>query len=80
MHIPFPKNEFDAVCSNSVLHHIDDFGRAVGEAHRTVRPGGFVFAFDPNLFHPCNGAVSASGQLVLFAQGRQPQRLPVASR
>ncbi len=50
--IPFGENEFDAVCFSGVLHHIADFPRAVREGCRVLRPGGYVFAFDPNLLHP----------------------------
>ncbi|HKP63954.1 MAG TPA: class I SAM-dependent methyltransferase [Polyangiales bacterium] len=50
--LPFPDASFDAVAFSSVLHHIPDFARALIEGARVLRPGGVVFAFDPNLMHP----------------------------
>lgn len=50
--LPFPDASFDCVTFSSVLHHIPDYSRALVEAHRVVRPGGTVFAFDPNVYHP----------------------------
>jgi len=50
--LPFSDGTFDVVAFSSVLHHIPDFERAVREAARVVRPGGAIFAFDPNLLHP----------------------------
>jgi ubiquinone/menaquinone biosynthesis C-methylase UbiE len=49
---PFEPHSFDVVAFSSVLHHIPDFTRALVEAKRLLRPGGKVFAFDPNLRHP----------------------------
>ncbi|HEX3358895.1 MAG TPA: class I SAM-dependent methyltransferase [Tepidisphaeraceae bacterium] len=50
--LPFPEASFDVVAFSSVLHHIPDFRSALHEAMRILRPGGQVFAFDPNLLHP----------------------------
>jgi ubiquinone/menaquinone biosynthesis C-methylase UbiE len=50
--LPFADGTFDVVAFSSVLHHIPDFSRAVTEATRVIRPGGTVFAFDPNVYHP----------------------------
>lgn len=50
--LPMESEQFDIVAFSSVLHHIPDFGRALVEAHRVLKPGGKVFAFDPNLLHP----------------------------
>jgi SAM-dependent methyltransferase len=38
--LPFPDGSFDAVYSFGVLHHTPDMGKAVGEVHRVLRPGG----------------------------------------
>lgn len=38
--LPFPKNEFDLVFSNGVLHHTPDMFRSFEEALRVLRPGG----------------------------------------
>jgi len=50
--LPFENDTFDGIAFSSVLHHIEVYGDAVREAVRVVKPGGFVFAFDPNLLNP----------------------------
>ena len=50
--MPFDDGQFNVVCFSAVLHHIAEFPRAVREGFRVLRPGGYVFAFDPNLLHP----------------------------
>lgn len=50
--LPFEDSSFDIVAFSSVLHHIPDFGLALKEAYRVLKPGGKVFAFDPNRLHP----------------------------
>lgn len=49
--LPFADERFDLVAFSSVLHHIDDFPHAVREAYRVLKPGGRVFAYDPNLLN-----------------------------
>lgn len=62
-HMPVADRQFDLVAFSSVLHHIDNFGQALHEARRVLRPGGYVFAFDPNLLHPA---------MALFRHPRSP--------
>jgi SAM-dependent methyltransferase len=50
--LPFADECFDCVAFSNVLHHIPEFPRALAEAFRVTRPGGAVFAFDPNVLHP----------------------------
>jgi ubiquinone/menaquinone biosynthesis C-methylase UbiE len=50
--LPFADASFDVVAFSSVLHHLPDRPAALREARRVLRPGGWVFAFDPNLLHP----------------------------
>ena len=50
--LPFADETFDIVAFSSVLHHIPDYGLAIAEARRVLKPGGKVFAFDPNILHP----------------------------
>jgi ubiquinone/menaquinone biosynthesis C-methylase UbiE len=42
----FPDASFDVVMSNSIVHHIPDPSRMLGEAWRMVRPGGTLFVRD----------------------------------
>lgn len=42
VHLPFPDDHFDIVCSMGVLHHIADPRPTVAEMHRVLRPGGHV--------------------------------------
>jgi len=50
--LDFAPESFDVVAFSSVLHHLPNRAAALREAHRVLRPGGWVFAFDPNLLHP----------------------------
>jgi SAM-dependent methyltransferase len=75
--IPFPDGAFDAVCFSSVLHHIDDFARAVSEGQRVVRPGGYVFAFDPNLFHPAMALFRCPSSWFYSSKGVSPNERPL---
>jgi SAM-dependent methyltransferase len=52
LRLPIADATADVVAFSSVLHHVDDRRRALAEAHRVLRPGGMIFAFDPNLHHP----------------------------
>jgi SAM-dependent methyltransferase len=61
--LPFRDGSFDAVAFSSVLHHIGDMEGALAAAYRVLRPGGLVFAFDPNLLHPA---------MLLFRHPRSP--------
>jgi SAM-dependent methyltransferase len=65
--LPFDDASFDLVAFSSVLHHIPDFRRPLEEACRVLRPGGHVFAFDPNLLHPA---------MALFRHPRSPLYRP----
>jgi ubiquinone/menaquinone biosynthesis C-methylase UbiE len=44
--IPYPDGQFEAVISNSVVHHIADPVPALAEMVRLVAPGGTLFARD----------------------------------
>ena len=44
--IPFPTASFDALTIHQVLHFLDRPGRAIGEAARLLRPGGFFLLVD----------------------------------
>lgn len=61
--LPFADQTFDLVVFSSVLHHIGDFTPAVREAYRVLKPGGRVFAYDPNLL---------SAPMLLFRWPKSP--------
>lgn len=63
LRLPFRAGSFDVVAFSSVLHHIGDRGGALAEARRVLSPGGWAFAFDPNLLHPA---------MLLFRHPRSP--------
>ncbi len=44
--IPYPTGQFDAVISNSLLHHLEDPLPFLNEAARVVKPGGAVLLRD----------------------------------
>ena len=44
--LPIERNAFDVVILHQVLHYLDDPGRALREAARTLRPGGRLLVVD----------------------------------
>jgi len=46
--LEFPDNAFDRVESSHLLEHVEDFGAAVGEMARVLRPGGTLVAEVPS--------------------------------
>ena len=44
--LPFPDHDFDGVVLATTLCHVPDPGRALSEAHRVLRPGGFLLAYE----------------------------------
>jgi SAM-dependent methyltransferase len=47
---PLPDNEFDKVFMISVLEHLDNVHRTMGEVHRVSKPGAKVVVFGPTRF------------------------------
>ncbi|GEM_PF-3373628 len=45
--LPFDNGEFDVVMFLRVLHHINDFRRALEEALRCTKPGGLILLSEP---------------------------------
>jgi len=47
-----PAGSVDIVIFSGVLHHFTDCSAAVKEAHRILKPGGRIFAYDPHKRNP----------------------------
>lgn len=75
--LPFAPSTFDVVAFSSVLHHIPDFERALHEAVRVLRPGGWVFAFDPNALHPAMALFRHTRSPLYLKQGVSPNECPL---
>ena len=63
--LPFPRATFDAVISNSLLHHLPDPGVFWREARRVARPGAALHVMD--LYRP--ESVARARQIVEAAAG-----------
>ncbi len=77
LHLPFGNGTFDAVAFSSVLHHVPDMHQALSEARRVLVPGGFVFAFDPNLLHPAMLAFRHPRSPLYTQEGVSPHEQPL---
>ena len=76
--LPLPDASCDAVAFSSVLHHLPDRSRALAEAYRVLRPGGLVFAFDPNVLHPGMALFRHPASPLYRSEGVSPQERPLA--
>lgn len=76
--LPFDDASFDAVAFSSVLHHIPDFAPAVREARRVLKPGGAVFAFDPNVRHPAMALLRHPSSPFYSGKGVSPLERPLS--
>lgn len=56
--LPYADRRFGTVIANSLLHHLEQPGRAVAEAVRVTRPGGLLFFRD--LLRPADEAALAA--------------------
>lgn len=70
-HLPLPDRAFDAVISNSLLHHLPDPAGLWLDVARLVAPGGIVHVMD--LFRP--GSVDEARAIVERAAGDEHQIL-----
>jgi len=75
--LPVPDACFDVVAFSSVLHHIPDYSRALREARRVLRSGGWAFAFDPNLLHPAMALFRHPSSPLYSSQGVSPDERPL---
>lgn len=78
--LPAPDASFDVVAFSSVLHHIPNFGPALAEARRVLRPDGWAFAFDPNLLHPAMALFRHPSSPLYSSQGVSPDERPLTAR
>lgn len=75
--LPFAKNSLDLVAFSSVLHHIPEFSHAVSEALRVLKPGGLIFAYDPNLLHPAMALLRHPRSPCYISKGVSPNERPL---
>ena len=78
--LPFREGAFDVVAFSSVLHHVSDRRAALSEALRVLRPGGWAFAFDPNLLHPAMLLFRHPKSPLYNPQGVSPDEQPLHPR
>jgi ubiquinone/menaquinone biosynthesis C-methylase UbiE len=78
--LPVPDRSFDVVCLSSVLHHVPDRGAAIAEALRVLVPGGWSFAFDPNLLHPAMALFRHPASPLYTSRGVSPNERPLLGR
>ncbi len=50
--LPFTGGSFDAILSHEVLEHVEQDRKSVEEMVRTLKPGGVILLFVPNLGYP----------------------------
>jgi SAM-dependent methyltransferase len=50
--LPFKSDAFSAVTVIEALHHFMDYGKALQEIYRVLKPGGKLLAFEPNAWDP----------------------------
>jgi SAM-dependent methyltransferase len=75
--LPFRDGAFDVVALSSVLHHVPDMPSVLAAARRVVRPGGLVFAFDPNVRHPAMLLFRHPASPLYRANGVTPDERPL---
>jgi len=80
LRLPFRDGSFDVVAFSSVLHHVGDRRAALAEARRVLRPGGWAFAFDPNLLHPAMLLFRHPKSPLYDPQGVSPDEQPLLPR
>lgn len=78
--LPFPDAAFDLVCCSSVLHHLPVRAWALAEIVRVLRPGGRLFAFDPNVLHPAMALFRHPASPLYLSAGVSPLERPLLGR
>jgi SAM-dependent methyltransferase len=72
--LALPDNQFDLVVHSETLEHIHDFERALDEAHRVLKPGGFQIYSIP-LLH----GRKTRRRMGLDSSGNEVQLLPLST-
>ena len=77
MHLPFDDGEFDIVCADAVIHHMDDMHGLMSEIHRCLKPGG-ICRFADTAYSPAwqaakKGALRALQKKVHGEHGISPE-------
>lgn len=80
LRLPFRDASWDVVAFSSVLHHVPDRRAALSEALRVLRPGGWAFAFDPNLLHPAMFLFRNPRSPLYNPEGVSPDEQPLLPR
>jgi ubiquinone/menaquinone biosynthesis C-methylase UbiE len=80
LRLPFRDASYDGVAFSSVLHHVPDRRAALAETYRMVRPGGWAFAFDPNLLHPAMLLFRHPKSPLYNPEGVSPDEQPLLPR
>jgi SAM-dependent methyltransferase len=80
LRLPFRDASHDVVAFSSVLHHVPDRRAALAEALRVLRPGGWAFAFDPNLLHPAMLLFRHPKSPLYNPEGVSPDERPLLPR
>ena len=80
LRLPFRDASWDVVAFSSVLHHVPGRRAALAEALRVLRPGGWAFAFDPNLLHPAMFLFRNPRSPLYNPEGVSPDEQPLLPR
>ena len=75
--LPFENNTFTIVAFSSVLHHIPNYDSALQEAFRVLKPGGKVFAYDPNALNPAMALFRVPSSPFYLKAGVSPNEAPL---
>ena len=78
--LPIDDSSLDVVAFSSVLHHLPDPQLALAEARRVLKPGGLVFAFDPNALHPPFAIFRNPKSPFYLSEGVSPDERPMRPR
>jgi|GEM_PF-2132094 len=61
--IPFADDSFECVTVLEALHHFPDYGQALREIHRVLKPGGILYSQEPNGLNPLRRASEVRDRL-----------------